>query len=67
VGAEYLRLIWKNEPVRAGAGPTSTKPSSRILPVIVAMWHGQHFLMPFIKLKQHKAKMLISASSRRRG
>jgi lysophospholipid acyltransferase (LPLAT)-like uncharacterized protein len=24
------------------------------------MWHGQHFLMPFIKLKQHRAKVLIS-------
>lgn len=30
------------------------------LPVIIAMWHGQHFLMPFVKRKQHRAKVLIS-------
>ena len=31
------------------------------LPVIIAMWHGQHFMAPFIKKKSHKkAKTLIS-------
>ena len=32
------------------------------LPVILAMWHGQHFLIPFIKRSQHqhRAKVLIS-------
>jgi lysophospholipid acyltransferase (LPLAT)-like uncharacterized protein len=30
------------------------------LPVIIAMWHGQHFLAPFIKRDGHKAKTLIS-------
>src|SRR5207244_4156263 len=28
-------------------------------PFIIAMWHGQHFLMPFIK-REHRAKVLIS-------
>jgi len=29
--------------------------------VIIAAWHGQHFLMPFIKdAKRHRAKVLIS-------
>jgi len=29
-------------------------------PVIVAMWHGQHFMMPFVKREQHRVKALIS-------
>ena len=30
-------------------------------PAIIAAWHGQHFLMPFIKdAKRHRAKALIS-------
>jgi lysophospholipid acyltransferase (LPLAT)-like uncharacterized protein len=59
VGAECLRLIWKTS--RFALEPPdiyeTVKPD---LPVIVAMWHGQHFLMPFIKLKQHRVKTLIS-------
>jgi lysophospholipid acyltransferase (LPLAT)-like uncharacterized protein len=59
VGAEYLRLVWKSS--RLTLEPPDiyerVKPD---LPVIVAMWHGQHFLMPFIRLKNHRAKALIS-------
>jgi lysophospholipid acyltransferase (LPLAT)-like uncharacterized protein len=59
LGAWYLRLVWR----------TSTKvfePADiyeRVeTPAIVAMWHGQHFLMPFIKKANatHRAKVLIS-------
>jgi len=59
VGAEYLRLIW-NTSQFALEPPDIYEAVKPDLPVIVAMWHGQHFLMPFIKLKQHKAKTLIS-------
>ena len=33
------------------------------MPVILAMWHGQHFLMPFVRQANkptHRAKVLIS-------
>ena len=32
------------------------------MPAIIAVWHGQHFLMPFIKKNEgeHRAKVLIS-------
>ena len=32
------------------------------MPVIIAMWHGQHFMAPFIKRddERHRAKVLIS-------
>jgi lysophospholipid acyltransferase (LPLAT)-like uncharacterized protein len=57
--AEYLRLVfWTNrhtippEPLYARAEPD--------LPVILAMWHGQHFLAPFLRRPNDKAKVLIS-------
>jgi lysophospholipid acyltransferase (LPLAT)-like uncharacterized protein len=59
VGAEYLRLVWKTS--RFGIDPTDiyerVKPE---LPAIVAMWHGQHFMMPFFKRSEHRVKVLIS-------
>lgn len=30
------------------------------LPVIVGMWHGQHFMAPFLRRRQDKASVLIS-------
>jgi lysophospholipid acyltransferase (LPLAT)-like uncharacterized protein len=60
LAAEYLRLVWKT---------TSfvTEPSdiyeraARDSPVILAFWHGQHFLTPFIRRAgEHQAKVLIS-------
>ena len=59
VGAEYLRLIWKTSSF-ALEPPDIYETVKPDLPVIVAMWHGQHFLMPFVKLKDHRAKTLIS-------
>lgn len=33
------------------------------LPVIVAMWHGQHFMVPFAKPQHWPAKVMISRSA----
>ena len=59
VGAWYLRFVW--------ATSTQVLEPADIydrvdIPVIIAMWHGQHFLMPFIKKAnaEHRAKVLIS-------
>jgi lysophospholipid acyltransferase (LPLAT)-like uncharacterized protein len=30
------------------------------MPVIIAIWHGQHFLMPFIQRPHDRAKVLVS-------
>lgn len=30
------------------------------MPVIIALWHGQHFLMPFIRRPHDRAKVLVS-------
>ena len=59
LGAWYLRFVW--------ATSTQVLEPADIyervdIPVILAMWHGQHFLMPFVKKADasHKAKVLIS-------
>jgi lysophospholipid acyltransferase (LPLAT)-like uncharacterized protein len=57
--AEYLRLVWKTS--RLVIEPADFY--ERVvpdLPVIVAMWHGQHFMLPFFKRAEHKGKVLIS-------
>src|SRR5918911_999045 len=59
IGSEYLRLVWKTSTF-AVEPPDIYERVIPDLPVILAMWHGQHFLMPFIKLKQHRAKVLVS-------
>lgn len=61
VAAEYLRLVWMTNQFRTEP-PDIYESIAHDLPVIVAMWHGQHFLMPFIRLKTdaHKAKVLVS-------
>jgi lysophospholipid acyltransferase (LPLAT)-like uncharacterized protein len=57
--AEYLRLVWKTN--RLVYQPLDIYESiASDLPVIVAMWHGQHFLLPFIRRPEHRAKVLIS-------
>lgn len=59
VGAECLRFVW-NTSRFALEPPDVYETVKDDLPVIVTTWHGQHFLMPFIRMKTHKAKTLIS-------
>ncbi|MGN6572654.1 MAG: lysophospholipid acyltransferase family protein [Pseudolabrys sp.] len=59
LGAWYLRFVWKTSTIVLEPGDIYDRVQP---PVIIAMWHGQHFLMPFIKKAHanHKAKVLIS-------
>jgi lysophospholipid acyltransferase (LPLAT)-like uncharacterized protein len=57
--AEYLRFVVKSsrvifEPANAHALIEAD------LPVIYAMWHGQHGLVPFMRKPEHRAKVLFS-------
>jgi len=57
--AEYLRFVWTTSTF--GIDPADFYVRVRPdLPAIVAMWHGQHFMMPFFKRKEHRVKVLIS-------
>jgi lysophospholipid acyltransferase (LPLAT)-like uncharacterized protein len=59
VGAAYLRLVWWTN--RFSYQPTDfyeiIEPD---MPVIFAFWHGQHFMMPLLKRRSHRIKVLIS-------
>jgi lysophospholipid acyltransferase (LPLAT)-like uncharacterized protein len=59
VAAEYLRLVWKT--TRLVIEPEGIyERFDREAPVIIAMWHGQHFLAPFIKRAHDRGKVLVS-------
>jgi hypothetical protein len=59
VAAEYLRLVWNT--TRLVIEPEGIyERVDRDAPVIVAMWHGQHFLAPFIRRAGDRAKVLVS-------
>jgi len=56
--AEYLRLVWKTSRfTMEPAEPYQMYESQQ--PVIIAMWHGQHFLVPFLK-RHYRFRVLIS-------
>ncbi|HEY7662763.1 MAG TPA: lysophospholipid acyltransferase family protein [Xanthobacteraceae bacterium] len=59
LAAEYLRLVWNT--TRLAIEPEGIyERVDREAPVIVAMWHGQHFLAPFIRRAGDRAKVLVS-------
>jgi lysophospholipid acyltransferase (LPLAT)-like uncharacterized protein len=58
-GAWYLRLVWfTSSPILEPADIYQTVR----MPAIVAMWHGQHFMMPFLQANEprFRTKVLIS-------
>ena len=58
VAAEYLRAVYKTSRVVLDP-PDIYERVIPELPVIIAMWHGQHFLVPFVR-RGYRAKVLIS-------
>jgi lysophospholipid acyltransferase (LPLAT)-like uncharacterized protein len=57
--AWYLRLVWHTSSKTLEPATIYDRVKS---PAIIAMWHGQHFLVPFIKRNNtdHRSKVLIS-------
>jgi lysophospholipid acyltransferase (LPLAT)-like uncharacterized protein len=58
--AEYLRLVWRTsrfvlEPadLYERLGPD--------MPVIITLWHGQHFMAPFLRRRDDRVRALISS------
>jgi hypothetical protein len=57
--SNYLRLVWKTS--KFVIEPDDLYDRLRPdLPVIITVWHGQHFLGPFMRRPEHKAKALVS-------
>lgn len=60
LAAEFLRLVWLTNTFTFDPPDVYDVVEPRI-PVILAFWHGQHFLTPFIKKRpSHRSKVLIS-------
>lgn len=59
LAAEYLRFVNLTSRTVTIPGDIYERAGAD-LPIIIAMWHGQHFMAPFIKKKGYKAKTLIS-------
>lgn len=59
LAAEFLRLVWKTN--KFSFDPVDVydivEPQ---MPVILAFWHGQHFMTPFIRQKDYRGAVLIS-------
>jgi lysophospholipid acyltransferase (LPLAT)-like uncharacterized protein len=58
-GAFYLKLVWWTTRV-ALVPPDIYARVDRDYPIILAMWHGQHFLIPFLRRPADRVKVLIS-------
>src|SRR3974390_2537575 len=59
VAAEYLRLVWNTSSFRTEPEDIYEQAAPDI-PVILAMWHGQLFLGPFVKPPELPSNVLIS-------
>jgi lysophospholipid acyltransferase (LPLAT)-like uncharacterized protein len=60
LAAEYLRLVWRTNKISFDPPDIYAQVEPQ-MPAILAFWHGQHFLTPFVKTKDiHRAKVLIS-------
>ena len=59
LAAEYLRLVYKTTRLVIDP-PDGYARIDANAPVIIAMWHGQHFMGPFAKRPGDRGKVLIS-------
>jgi len=59
LAAEYMRLVFKTTSVVIDPPDGYARIDAR-LPVIVAMWHGQHFMAAFARRPGDRGKVLIS-------
>jgi lysophospholipid acyltransferase (LPLAT)-like uncharacterized protein len=57
--AQYLQVVWITN--RCVIEPADFyERVAPELPIIVALWHGQHYMAPFMRRAEHKVKVLIS-------
>ena len=60
--AAYLSLVRRTNRF-AVEPPDAYERSDEIGPMILAMWHGQHFMVPFARRPQDRAASLVSRSA----
>ena len=57
--AEYLRFVWHTTRLTVEPHGAIERIAAQV-PIILAMWHGQHFLTPFLRPRDVSATVLIS-------
>ena len=58
--AEYLRFVGSTSSSVTLEPADIYERSEGDMPIIVAFWHGQHFLAPVARKTQHRVKVLVS-------
>lgn len=58
-GAEYLRFVGATTRFTLEP-PGIYERAEGDMPIILAFWHGQHFLAPMARKSEHRVKMLVS-------
>ena len=56
--AEFLRLVWLTNRFKLDP-PDLYERAEPDMPLIIAFWHGEHFMMPFVR-RNYPAAVLIS-------
>jgi lysophospholipid acyltransferase (LPLAT)-like uncharacterized protein len=59
IAAGYLLLVWKTSKFVLVPANLYERIDPE-MPIIATMWHGQHFMMPFLKRHYHRVKVMIS-------
>lgn len=59
--ALWLRLVHKTSRLVNDPAPDYARVSSEF-PAIIALWHGQHFMVPLVRQPDHKVRALVSRS-----
>lgn len=62
LAAGYLRFVNRTSPLRFEPEDAFDR-YIHLAPVIFTMWHGQHFMLPFARIFDFDARVLISRSS----
>jgi lysophospholipid acyltransferase (LPLAT)-like uncharacterized protein len=62
LAAGYLRFVNRTSPLRFDP-ENAFERYIHLAPVIFTMWHGQHFMLPFARIFDFDARVLISRSS----
>ena len=59
MAAHYLRFVARTNSLVMEPSDVYDRIGPQ-MPLILAMWHGQHFLIPFVRRPQDRAKVMIS-------
>ena len=57
--AHYLKFVWRTTRIAVEPAGAIERIAKQV-PIVLAMWHGQHLLVPFLRPNDVPTKVLIS-------